>query len=83
MKHFKEASNKLVGEFKFENFVSAFSFMTEVAFYCEKLNHHPEWSNVYNTVSIKLCTHDAGNIITDKDKDLAVIIEDIFEKRNA
>jgi 4a-hydroxytetrahydrobiopterin dehydratase len=52
--------------------------MTEVAFAAEKLNHHPNWSNVYNRVIIELTTHDAGNTITDKDRQLAKAIEAIF-----
>lgn len=67
--------NKLVRTFTFKNFIEAFGFMTKVAFIAEKLDHHPEWSNIYNTVVIKLSTHDAGNIITDKDENLAKEID--------
>ena len=52
--------NKLTKTFKFKNFSEAFAFMTRVAFLAEKHNHHPEWTNVYATVEIKLSTHDAG-----------------------
>ena len=71
----KEENNQLVRTFEFKDFVAAFSFMTRVAFVAEKMNHHPEWSNVYNKVDIKLSTHDAGNIITDKDRKLAEAID--------
>lgn len=76
----KEEDNMLKATFKFADFIQAFSFMTEVAFHAEKHNHHPDWSNVYNTVNIHLNTHDAGNIVTDKDRALASIIDNIFSK---
>jgi 4a-hydroxytetrahydrobiopterin dehydratase len=63
-------------DFKFKDFVTAFGFMTRVAFEAEKLNHHPEWKNVYNTVSISLSTHDAGGI-TELDFKLAALINKI------
>ncbi|NMM46790.1 4a-hydroxytetrahydrobiopterin dehydratase [Marinigracilibium pacificum] len=71
----KEQDNKLVRTFKFDDFVQAFGFMTRVALEAEKRDHHPNWSNVYNTVTIELTTHDAGNTITDKDRDLASAID--------
>ncbi len=74
----KEENNQLVRTFEFKDFVAAFSFMTRVAFVAEKMNHHPEWSNVYNKVDIKLSTHDAGNIITDKDRKLAEAIDKLL-----
>lgn len=64
---------------KFKNFIEAFSFMTAVALEAEKLNHHPDWSNVYNTVTINLNTHDA-NGITQTDLDLAGIIDKLSER---
>lgn len=63
--------NAFYGEFKFKNFVEAFGFMAQVAIVAEKLNHHPEWDNVYNRVNIKLTTHDAGNQISELDIKLA------------
>jgi 4a-hydroxytetrahydrobiopterin dehydratase len=54
--------------------------MTEVAFAAEKQQHHPNWSNVWNTVEINLTTHDAGNVVTDKDRRLAETIEAIYRK---
>ena len=73
-----EKNNALQQTFKFKNFTQAFAFMTEVAFAAEKQNHHPSWSNVYNTVDIQLNTHDAGDIVTDKDHALAKVIDSIF-----
>jgi 4a-hydroxytetrahydrobiopterin dehydratase len=55
-------NGKLDRNFRFANFTQAFSFMTGVAIEAEKMNHHPEWSNVYNKVSVQLVTHDAGGI---------------------
>jgi 4a-hydroxytetrahydrobiopterin dehydratase len=63
--------------FKFKTFVEAFSFMTSIALNAEKMNHHPDWSNVYNTVNIKLSTHDAGGI-TKMDFELAELIDTLF-----
>lgn len=65
---------KLQKSFKFSNFIEAFGFMTRIALEAEKINHHPEWSNVYNAVTVKLSTHDAGGI-TDYDVKLANIID--------
>jgi 4a-hydroxytetrahydrobiopterin dehydratase len=67
----KEENNTLKRTFKFENFVEAFGFMSSVALLAEKMSHHPNWTNVYNTVEINLCTHDAGDVVTDKDRELA------------
>lgn len=70
--------NKLYKKFVFDDFVKAFSFMTKVADEAEKMNHHPYWINVWNTVEIYLNTHDAGDLITDKDYKLASKIDEIF-----
>ena len=67
----QEKDNKLYRKFEFKNFVEAFAFMTQVALTAEKMNHHPLWTNVWNTVEIWLSTHDAGDIVTDKDHKLA------------
>ncbi|KAA3621040.1 MAG: 4a-hydroxytetrahydrobiopterin dehydratase [Bacteroidetes bacterium] len=68
--------NALEKEFQFKDFVEAFGFMTQVAFWAKKLNHHPDWNNVYNRVKIRLNTHDAGGV-TEKDFELAVKIDEI------
>ncbi|CAH1000729.1 Putative pterin-4-alpha-carbinolamine dehydratase [Neolewinella maritima] len=67
-------------DFQFADFRQAFAFMTEVAFAAEAANHHPNWSNVYNNVTIRLTTHDAGNTVTDKDRKLAERIDHIFAR---
>lgn len=77
---FQENNNCLEAKFQFQDFAEAFAFMTEVAFWAEKQNHHPNWSNVYNQVHIQLTTHDAGNTITQKDYTLAQKIESIYQK---
>jgi len=71
----KEADNKLYRKFEFADFSEAFAFMTRVALAAEKMNHHPLWTNVYNKVEIWLNTHDAGDIVTDKDRKLAEKID--------
>ncbi|MCB0510259.1 MAG: 4a-hydroxytetrahydrobiopterin dehydratase [Chitinophagales bacterium] len=73
----EERDNKLVKDFTFSNFQEAFAFMTRVAFLAEAHNHHPNWTNVYNQVRIELTTHDAGNTITEKDRQLAQEIDKI------
>jgi 4a-hydroxytetrahydrobiopterin dehydratase len=67
----QETDNKLYRKFQFKNFSEAFAFMTRVAIEAEKMNHHPLWTNVYNNVEIWLSTHDAGDIVTEKDHKLA------------
>ena len=74
----EEKNNKLQKTFTFKDFVQAFSFMTRIAFIAEKMNHHPEWTNVWNKVSISLSTHDAGDVVTDKDRKLAEAIDKVF-----
>ena len=70
-----EEDNRLKKTFEFKNFVEAFGFMSQVAIIAEKMDHHPNWSNVYNTVSFELNTHDAGDIVTEKDRKLAEEID--------
>lgn len=76
----QEKDQTLQATFQFRNFTEAFAFMTEVAFASERLQHHPNWSNVWNKVSFQLCTHDAGNTVTDKDRQLASVIDEVFTK---
>lgn len=72
-----EKDNTLYRKFQFRDFSEAFAFMTRVAIEAEKMNHHPLWTNVWNTVEIWLSTHDAGNIVTAKDQKLAAQIDKI------
>ena len=76
----KEENNKLYKKFLFKNFSEAFAFMTQVAFLAEKMDHHPEWKNTYNTLEIWLNTHSAGDIVTDKDHKLAEAIDKLEKK---
>ena len=73
----QEQDNQLTRSFDFADFSEAFAFMTRVALIAEKMDHHPWWSNVYNQVTIKLSTHDAGNTVTDKDRELAKAIDNL------
>lgn len=73
-----EADNKLYRKFEFANFSEAFAFMTRVAMEAEKMNHHPLWTNVWNSVEIWLSTHDAGDVVTEKDKKLAGKIDKLL-----
>lgn len=70
-----EQNNSLKQIFTFKDFSEAFAFMTRVALLAEKMDHHPEWSNVWNKVEITLCTHSAGNKITEKDRKMAAEID--------
>jgi 4a-hydroxytetrahydrobiopterin dehydratase len=76
----KEENNTLYKKIEFANFSEAFAFMTRVAIEAEKANHHPLWTNVYNKVEIWLSTHDAGNVVTDKDRKLAERIDGLLAK---
>ncbi len=67
---------KLHKEFQFEDFIQAFGFMTRAAIHAEKMNHHPEWFNVYNKLKVDLMTHDAGGI-TENDIKLAKILNSL------
>ncbi|AFM05021.1 pterin-4a-carbinolamine dehydratase [Bernardetia litoralis DSM 6794] len=73
----QEKDNKLIKTFEFNDFQEAFAFMTRVAFLAEQQGHHPNWSNVYNKVEIALTTHDAGNVVTEKDRKLSEAIDKI------
>ena len=73
-----ETDKKLYRKFEFANFSEAFAFMTRVAMEAEKMNHHPLWTNVWNSVEIWLSTHDAGDVVTEKDKKLAECIDKLL-----
>jgi 4a-hydroxytetrahydrobiopterin dehydratase len=74
----EEKENTLYRKFEFKNFSEAFAFMTRVAIESEKMDHHPLWKNVWNTVEIWLSTHDAGNVVTEKDRQLAKKIDGLM-----
>lgn len=74
-----EKDNRLRAEIEFDDFIGAFAFMTKVAIIAEKMDHHPNWSNVYNKVVIELSTHDAGNVVTEKDYQLAQEIDKLIK----
>ncbi len=71
----EEKNQALYQRFVFKNFPEAFSFMTRVALEAEKMDHHPKWTNIYNEVEIWLSTHDAGDIVTERDRNLAKKID--------
>ncbi|KAK4701679.1 4a-hydroxytetrahydrobiopterin dehydratase, partial [Phenoliferia sp. Uapishka_3] len=74
------SAQQLHRDFKFKDFSQAWAFMSRVALAAEKLNHHPEWSNVYSKVSIDLTTHDRGSTLTDLDVRLATRINKFAEE---
>lgn len=74
-----EQNNQLYRKFQFKDFNEAFTFMTRVALLAEKHNHHPYWTNVWNTVEIYLSTHDAGNVVTERDRKLAAAIDELLK----
>ncbi len=73
------AAGKLHKEYKFADFVHAFGFMSTAALAIEKMGHHPEWSNVYNRVTVDLTTHDAQGI-TAKDAELAKLMDQVASR---
>ena len=75
----KTENNRLKNTFRFKDFSEAFGFMARVALIAEKMNHHPTWTNTYNTVSFELSTHDSGDVVTDKDRRLAKAIDDLIK----
>lgn len=72
-----EGDGSIEKSFVFADFPEAFGFMTRVALIAERLDHHPEWSNVYNSVHIILTTHDEGNTVTELDRRMAVDIDTV------
>ena len=80
--HRTDRGGLLLREFGFSTFVEAFGFMTQVALAAERLNHHPEWSNVYNTVEVRLTTHDAGGV-TELDQKMARFIDEAADAMGA
>lgn len=78
-KQWEEVDKKLYKAVIFQDFQEAFAFMLKVAFIAEKSNHHPKWTNEWNKVEIWLSTHDAGDVVTEKDRKLAKEIDKILE----
>ncbi len=76
LQNWKRVDQMIHRDFKFKNFIEAFGFMSQVALIAESINHHPNWSNVYNKVSIELTTHDVGGL-SEKDFILAQKIDAI------
>ncbi len=74
----QETDNSLQRSFTFADFSAAFAFMTRVALLAQSMDHHPEWTNIYNKVDIRLSTHDAGDTVTDKDRKLAAAIDKLL-----
>lgn len=74
----EEKENFLYRKFEFKDFNQAFSFITGVALAAEKMDHHPRWNNIYNVVEIWLNTHDAGDVVTEKDRKLAKLIDSLL-----
>jgi len=72
------SDNKLAKTFEFETFEEAIDFMVRASIVISELDHHPEWTNVYNRVMVSLCTHDAGNVVTQKDHDLATALDQVL-----
>ena len=79
LKSWVHTETAITREFKFRNFVDAFSFMTAIALEAEKMDHHPDWTNVYDKVTISLNTHTAKGI-TQMDFDLAKKIDAIYKR---
>lgn len=73
-----ESDGALTKTFEFADFSAAFAFMTRVALLAEAMDHHPDWSNSWNRVTILLTTHDEGDVVTETDRKMAAAIDDII-----
>jgi len=84
MQNWEAQNNKLTKTFEFQSFEEAIEeaieFMVRASKVISQMDHHPEWTNVYNRVMVSLCTHDAGNVITQKDHDLAAALDAVFSR---
>jgi 4a-hydroxytetrahydrobiopterin dehydratase len=83
MQNWEAQNNKLTKTFEFQSFEEAIEFMVRASKLISQMDHHPEWTNVYNRVMVSLCTHDAGNVITQKDHDLAAALDAVFQLGNS
>lgn len=79
MNTWTEVDNTLGKTFEFETFAAAMQWLLKASTEIDKLNHHPTWTNTYNKVHVSLCTHDAGNTVTDKDWTLAKVLDEVYE----
>lgn len=77
----QEVNNKLIKEFEFDNFLAAIDFINQVAKVAQNMDHHPEIKNIYNKVTLTLSTHDAGDTVTDKDRQLAAFIDQLYVRK--
>jgi 4a-hydroxytetrahydrobiopterin dehydratase len=75
MNNWNENDNELNKTFEFHSFLDAINWMVKASVEIEKQNHHPRWTNIYNKVQVSLSTHDKGNTITDKDRELAKALD--------
>ncbi len=75
----KEHNDQLIRNLEFKDFSEAFAFMTRVAMLAEQQGHHPDWTNVYNKVEIRLTSHDAGGMVTEKDHAMAGAIDKLLQ----
>lgn len=82
MSDWTETEGRLCRTFRFADFSAAFAFMARVALLAEQQGHHPDWRNVWNTVEIRLSTHDAGDAVTEKDRRLAEAIDRLLATGN-
>lgn len=78
MNTWTEVDNELCKTFEFASFEDAIAWMVKASIEIEKLNHHPTWTNTYNKVHVRLSTHDAGNVVTDKDRWLAEALDRLY-----
>jgi 4a-hydroxytetrahydrobiopterin dehydratase len=76
----EEKDNALIKTYVFHDFPTALSWMVQCSFVIEHVGHHPEWTNVYNTVRVKLTTHDAGGVVTEKDMELSRLLDKEYMK---
>jgi 4a-hydroxytetrahydrobiopterin dehydratase len=79
MNNWKEDNNTLIKTFEFKTFEEAMFFMQSAAPFISQSDHHPTWTNTYNRITVKLCTHDAGNQVTEKDHALATYLDKLFK----
>jgi 4a-hydroxytetrahydrobiopterin dehydratase len=78
MQSWVHVNNKLIKTFEFKTFEEAIDFMVRASKVISELDHHPEWTNIYNRVMVSFCTHDAGNVVTQKDHDLASALDRVL-----